>query len=174
MTKQALDNEEPDLDNMDRDPTPQDQDTHLESRDGVANSNDQSRATKRAGNADQQAQTLNEAFKMNNSQPEPETNRKGVATSKSSKNRQGKNDDKTYTAPSSRSKSDQNPKTVPTIKPPKHKNEVIDLTLEEVSWSILFTPVFCKIKIYTRFPSLNHAFSRFPPKRCCGNIILQR
>lgn len=75
------------------------------------------------------AQTLNEAFKTNHKQPNSE-NRKGNGISKLSKNILQKTDDKSYKA-TSRSNSDNS-----TTKPPKHKNEVIDLTLEEVSFSI--------------------------------------
>jgi hypothetical protein len=40
------------------------------------------------------------------------------------------------------SQNNENPRHVPTIEAEKHKHEVIDLTLEEVSCSIVFRPVF--------------------------------
>lgn len=94
------------------------------------------------------AKTLNKAINMNTSQHGPETDRwnNEVTIQKPpdlQKNKaQGKANheaNKLSSAVASSSKNNQDLERVPRIEP-KYKNEVIDLTLEEVSCSILFRP----------------------------------
>jgi hypothetical protein len=129
----------------------------------------QTQASNKAYNGEQPyesslAETFNKAVNMNACEHVPGTHGNVVAICKPSK--------KASSEAPSRSKNDQGPQHAPRV--PNRKHEIIDLTIEEVSYRILFGQHILKNKIHTRFPSLNHAFSRFQKKRCCNIVTLKR
>jgi hypothetical protein len=116
------------------------------------------------------AEILNKAININASQTWPETDGyEEVTIHKPSKKRQEKQDgkaSKTSSEASSKSKNDQNRHRV---EPPKHKNEVIDLTIEEVSCNILFRPSILRNKFVPGSPASTMPFPGFRKK---GVIIM--
>jgi hypothetical protein len=119
------------------------------------------------------AEILNKAININASQTWPETDgHEEVTIRKPSKKGQEKRDgkaSKTSSEACSKSKNDQNRQYVPRVEPSKHKNEVIDLTIEEVSCNILFRPSILRNKYVPGSPASIMPFPCFGKK---GVIIM--